>query len=76
MSGVGRASDVECESDVRYIHASLHRVPAGHTPGKNPLPAASFVVPFWGLTNLILRILKGNPPEGTTMETIGRIQSS
>ena len=34
----------------------------------------SIVVPFLGLSNFILRILKGNPPKGTTMETIGRVQ--
>ena len=35
------------------------------------LPIVSIVVPFFGLTNSILRILKGSPKKGTTMETIG-----
>ena len=42
------------------------------------LPIVSLVVPFFGLTKSILRILKGNPQKGTTMETIGtsRLSSS
>ena len=39
------------------------------------LPMVSIVVPFFGLTfgltKSILRIRKGNPQKGTTMETIG-----
>ena len=35
------------------------------------LPAVSIAVPFFGLTNFILRIPKGNPQKGTTMDTIG-----
>ena len=37
------------------------------------LPIVSIVVPVFGLTNFILRILKSNPQKGTTMETIGTI---
>ena len=41
------------------------------------LPTVSFVVPFfWSYQFQIkLRILKGNPKKGTTMETIGRGQA-
>ena len=35
------------------------------------VPVVSVVVPFFGLTSFILRILKGNPQKGTTMETKG-----
>ena len=35
------------------------------------LPIVSIVVPFFGLTKSLLRILKGNPKKGTAMETIG-----
>ena len=33
----------------------------------------STVVPFFGLTNSILGILKGNPQKGTTRETVGMV---
>ena len=39
------------------------------------LPIVSIVVPFFGLTKSILRILKGNPEKRTTMEAIGRVSS-
>ena len=35
------------------------------------IPIVSIVVPCFGLTSSILRILKGNLQKGTTMETIG-----
>ena len=38
------------------------------------LPIVSIVAPFFGLANSILRILKGNPKKGTTMETFGSSQ--
>ena len=37
------------------------------------LPIVSIVVPFFGLTNFVLGILKGKPQKGTTMKTIGRV---
>ena len=33
----------------------------------------SIVVPLFGFNQFILRILKGNPQKGTTMETFGRV---
>ena len=35
------------------------------------LPIVSVAVPCCGLTGFTVRILKGNPQKGTTMETIG-----
>ena len=37
------------------------------------LPVVSIVVPSCGLTSFVLRIPKGNPKKGTTMETVGKL---
>ena len=47
--------------------------PSGQEPYNQFLPIVSIVVPFFALTDSILRILKGNPQNGTTMETIGNL---
>ena len=66
------------ESRVR-VHDSCPRIPRGRVAGGGSLflgigylPVVSIVVPFFGLTYSILRILKGNPQKGTTMETVGK----
>ena len=41
-------------------------------PARKYVPVVSIVVPFFGLTSSIFRILKGNPHKGATMETIGK----
>ena len=64
-----------------FIHASgCERGlagPKGPKPGRQAfrsLPIVSIVVPFFGLSKYIVRILQGNPQKGTTMETIGRFR--
>ena len=63
-----------------YVHRAFGKGRSGarlrktKSGSSRSLPIVSIVVPFFGLTNSILRILKGNPKKGTTMETTGNIQ--
>ena len=53
-----------------YLEGNL---PSTHVKRLRSLPIVSIVVLSFGLTKSILRILKGNPQKGATMETKGRV---
>ena len=49
-----------------------HQRPLASVSEAQALPRVSILVPCFGVTNFILRILKCIPKEGAAMETIGR----